>query len=73
MRKPAFCICENHTADQVSSHLLWLYSPVFVEAVYDSYVKLEDFSFPPSRREFFSSLDHFRTQGALKVDTIMNA
>ena len=33
MRKPAFCICENKDADQlrsnlVSSHLLWLYSPV---------------------------------------------
>ena len=35
--------------------------------------ELEDFSLPPSRRELFSLRDHFRTQGALKVDTIMNA
>ena len=43
MRKPAFCICENKGADsyidstipllpksEMSSHLLWLYSPVYV-------------------------------------------
>ena len=41
--------------------------------IYDSYVELEDFSFPPSGRELFSLLGHFSTQGALKVDTIMNA
>ena len=35
--------------------------------------KLEDFSLPPSRHELFSLRDHFRTQGALKVDTIMTA
>ena len=46
----------------VSSYLLWLYSPVFVEAtgflasrlMYNSYVKLEDFSVPPSCRKLFS-------------------
>ena len=35
--------------------------------------ELEDFSLPPSRHELFSLRDHFRTQGALKVDTIMTA
>ena len=36
-------------------------------------MELEDFSLPPSHSELFSLLDHFRIQGALKVDTIMNA
>ena len=41
--------------------------------LYDLYVELEDFSLPPSRGELFSLLEHFHTQGALKVDKIMNA
>ena len=41
--------------------------------IYDSYMEFEDFSLPPSRRKLFSLRDHLRSQGALKVDTIMNA
>ena len=72
MRKPALCIC---CTARFLSKLVGNPKTGFLASrlIYDLYVKLEDFSLPPSRHELFSLLDHFRTQGALKVDTIMNA